>query len=368
MPEPDDIPEPDRVEGAPHPRESIFLMGQDEAEKSFLEAFSGGRLHHGWMLTGPRGVGKATLAYRIARFLIGGNTDATSLDMSPEAPVFRRIRALGEPQLTVCRRPWDDDTKRLKKQITVDEVRKLKSFFQMSATDGGWRVAIVDAADDLNDNAASALLKILEEPPAKAIILLICHQPAALLATIRSRCRELKLKPLEPGKLGAALDCAGFPPDEDQSALAELSAGSVGEAVRILSEDGQALYGRVTALINSAPKMSRGLIIALGDQCTGPANASRYDMAVRLISLALSRLARNGAGNPPKAEAAKGERDLAKRLSATPTQARIWADIEQMLSARIQHARAVNLDPGQVILDTFLQIDAAARRASRSSA
>ncbi len=368
MSAPDDIPEPDRVEGAPHPRETIFLMGQDAAEAAFLATFSTGRLHHGWMLTGPRGVGKATLAYRIARFLIGANTDASSLDMSPEAPVFRRIRALGEPRLFVCRRPWDDDAKRLKKQITVEEVRRLKSFFQMSATDGGWRVAIVDAADDLNDAAANALLKILEEPPAKSILLLVCHQPAALLPTIRSRCRELRLKPLEPGKLGAALDCAGFPPEEDQTALTELCAGSVGEAVRLLSDDGPALYSRMIGLINSAPKMNRGLIIGLGDQCAGPANSSRYDMVVRLVALALSRLARAGSGSPPVAEAAKGERALAQRLARTPRQARIWADLEQMLAARIQHARAVNLDPGQVILDTFLQIDAAAQRATRASA
>ena len=141
------------------------------------------------------------------------------------------------------------------------------------------------------------------------------------------------------------MDCAGFPPEENQTALAELSAGSVGEAVRILADDGQVLFSRIAALINSAPKMNRGLIIALGDQCSGPSNASRYDMTVRLVSLALSRLARNGAGNPPRAEAAKDERALANRLSATPGQARIWANLEQMISARIQHARAVNLVP-----------------------
>jgi DNA polymerase III subunit delta' len=366
MPEPEDLPEPDRAEGAPHPRETIFLFGQDQAEQEFLEAFRSGRLHHAWMLTGPRGVGKATLAYRIARFLIGANTDSTSLDMSPEAPVFRRIKAQAEPQLFVCRRPWDEDRKRFKTQITVDEIRRLKSFFQLSASDGGARVAIVDCADELNESAANALLKILEEPPEGAVILLVCHQPAGLLPTIRSRCRVLRLNPLAPGKLGAALDSAGFPPEEDQSALTELAGGSVGEAVRLLADDGPAHYARIVALTASAPRMNRGLIIALGDQCTGPAAAGRYDTIVRLIALALSRLARAGAGDPPAHEAASGERDLAARLSSNPAQARIWADLEQMLSARIAHARAVNLDPGQVILDTFLQIDAAARRAGRS--
>ena len=360
-----DIAEPDRVEGAPHPRETIFLMGQDEAEQEFLSAWQQGRMHHAWLITGPRGTGKATLAYRIARFLIGQPEAATSLDLSPEARVFRAIAHQAEPRLLVCRRPWDDKEKRLKTVITIEEVRRLKSFFALSATDAGWRVAIVDATDEMNQDAANALLKILEEPPARSALLLVCHKPGTLLATIRSRCREIKLRPLTPGKLGAALDCAGFPPEEDQTALAELSGGSVGEAVRILAEDGQALYARIMALIGSAPRMNRGLIGALGDQCAGAANAPRYDMVVRLILLAIARLARAGAGSPAPAEASKGEAAIAARLSPGPAQARVWADLEQALAARFAHARAVNLDPAHMILDSFVQIDAAARRATK---
>jgi len=127
-------PEPDRLENAPHPRETVHLFGQDAAEAEFLEAF-GNRMHHGWMITGPRGVGKATLAWRIARFLLSqpGNTgpglfaDAAraepTLEMSPENPVFRRTVALSEPRLALCRRPWDDKAKRLKTAITADRRR-----------------------------------------------------------------------------------------------------------------------------------------------------------------------------------------------------------------------------------------------------
>ena len=197
-----DIEEPDRLPGAPHPRETAVLYGQAAAEAAFLEAAATGRLHHAWAITGPRGVGKATLAWRIARHLIAGEAGPT-LDMAPDHPVFRQVAALAAPQLFLCRRPWDDKAERLRTAITVDEVRALKAFFQLSAADGGWRVAIVDAADELNGAAANALLKILEEPPANAVLLLVCHRPAALLPTLRSRCRELRCRPLDAAALAA---------------------------------------------------------------------------------------------------------------------------------------------------------------------
>jgi len=191
--------EADRAPGAPHPRETAVLIGQEAAEREFLEARGAGRLHHAWLISGPRGVGKATLAWRIARFLLttpvtaDGRPDASappaSLDSDWNAPVARRVLALSEPRLFLLRRPWDAKAERLRQEITVDEVRKLRSFFGLSVADGGRRVVIVDAADEMNVNAANALLKLLEEPPANTVILLVSHQPSRLLPTIRSRCR-----------------------------------------------------------------------------------------------------------------------------------------------------------------------------------
>ena len=187
------LPEPDRVDGAPHPRDTTTLVGQSHAEAGFLKAYTSGRLHHGWLITGPRGVGKATLAWRIARFLLaqpgddaasifGDATPApTTLEVSPDHPVVRRMAALSEQRLFLLRRPWDEKSNRLKKETGVDEVRRLKSFFNLSATDGGRRVVIVDSADELTPNAANALLKLLEEPPTDATILLVSHQPSRLL-------------------------------------------------------------------------------------------------------------------------------------------------------------------------------------------
>ena len=170
------FPEPDRISGAPHPRDTLRLIGQSEAENNFLAAFNSNRLHHGWLINGPRGVGKATLAWSIARFLLatplqaaGGLFDDVlpppdTLEVAQSHPVYSRIRAGSEPGLFVLRRPYDEKTNRLKKQITVDEVRKLKNFFALSATDGGRRVVIVDAADDkffrcqIADNNADGIL------------------------------------------------------------------------------------------------------------------------------------------------------------------------------------------------------------------
>ena len=158
----EDIPQPDQIAGAPHPRETARLFGQDKAQADFLDAFGAGRLHSGWLITGPRGVGKATLAWKIATFLLAdpevGLFGDPSLDVDPEHPDVRLLQAGAHPRLSLIRRPWDEKTKKLKAEITVDAVRSLNSFFQMSAADGGRRVVIVDAADELNRNAAIAIL------------------------------------------------------------------------------------------------------------------------------------------------------------------------------------------------------------------
>ena len=355
--------EPDRRPGAPHPRETVVLEGQAEAEAGFLAASAGGRIHHAWLLTGPRGFGKATLAWRIARHLLAGAT-APSLDMDPGDPVFRQVAALAAPRLFLCRRPWDDKARppRLKTAITVDEVRALKGFFQLSAPDGGWRVAIVDAADELTDSAANALLKILEEPPPRSVLLLVCHQPARLMPTLRSRCRELRCRPLAAAPLARALAAAGVDPGGDADAVGALAAGSVGRAFDLVSAGGAGLYGEIVALLAAAPPLDRARAIALADSCSGRDAGARYALALELIGVALARLARAAAGAPV---VPLSEREAAAfaRLGRHPGQARIWAELAAELAGRTGHARAVHLDPAQVILDTLFRIDAAAAQA-----
>jgi DNA polymerase-3 subunit delta' len=362
-----EIDEPDRAPGAPHPRETAVLFGQEEAEAAYLAAAGSGRLPHAWLVSGPQGVGKATLAWRIARHLVAGEA-ATSLAMAPEDPVFRQLAALASPQLFLCRRPRDEKTERLRTAITVDEVRALKAFFQLSAADGGSRVAIVDAADELNGAAANALLKVLEEPPPRAVLLLVCHRPAALLPTLRSRCREIRCRPLAAGPLAAALEAAGAPPGpDDAAALAELAGGSVAQALALLGGDGLALYAEVVATLATAPRLDRGRAIALADASAGRDAGARYALTLDLIRIALGRLALAGSGGAVAA-VSEAEAGIFARLGATDAQGRLWAGLVPELVGRAMHARAVNLDPAQVILDTFLQIDAAAAEARAHAA
>ncbi|SFP67394.1 DNA polymerase III subunit delta' [Tranquillimonas alkanivorans] len=374
----DAVQEPDRVPGAPHPRETTALLGQQAAEADFLDAFRSGRLHHGWLITGPRGVGKATLAWRIARFLLaqpvgdGGGLfndpapPADRLDIPADHPVSRRVAALSEPGLFLLRRGWDDKTKRLKQVITVDEARKLKGFFALSSAEGGRRVVIVDAADELNPSAANALLKLLEEPPARTTLLLVSHAPARLLPTIRSRCRELRCAPLSSDDLGQALANAGEEPGAATATLAELSGGSVGEALRLLHLGGPEIYAEMTTLLRDAPRLDRPRAIKLADGMAGREAAERFDVALRLADMLLARLARTGSGLPPMVEAVPGEAELMARLAPSPAAGRDWADLQQSLGARVRHGRAVNLDPASLILDMVLRINETAARMAAS--
>ena len=189
--------EADQETGALHPRENLAFVGHEAAEAELAEALTGARLHHAWLITGPKGIGKATLAYRFARRLLGaGHSGPRPFDVEPNDPIVRKIAAKSHPDLRVLRRALNERGDRYKRDISADDARAIGAFFSMKSASGGWRVAIVDAVDDLNRHAANALLKTLEEPPARAMLLLVCHSPGAALATIRSRCRRLALRPL----------------------------------------------------------------------------------------------------------------------------------------------------------------------------
>ena len=377
----DDLPEPDRCEGAPHPRETARLVGQSAAEAAFLAASASGRVHSGWLLTGPSGIGKATLAYRIAAFLLAGGDRAggmfgppETLDLPPGDPDLRQVRAGSHPRLFVLRRTVNADARppRLRTQIVVEDARDLRRFFGLSATDGGRRVVIVDAADELNTASANAILKLLEEPPAGATLLLVAHQPSRLLPTIRSRCRTLPLAPLSAADLGTALDTAldaaldttpggaGIAADAPE-ALAALAGGSVGAAVRLLRSDGLALYARIVTLLDGLPRLDRTALIALADSAAGRDAQTQFDMIVDLTGLFLSRAARAGLMGAPPVQGAPGEARLLTRLAPHDQAAQVWAALVQTLGARLRQGRAVNLDPAALILDSFLTIEATAR-------
>lgn len=370
--EADALPEADRAEGAPHPREAHDLYGHAKAEAAFLDAFNSGRMHHAWLLIGPKGIGKATLAWRIARFLLatpmddgdalfGAPPPPDRLDISPENPVAHRIHALSEPGLCLIRRPWDHEKKRLKTRITVDEVRKMKEFFGLSAGGNGRRVVIVDSAEEMNQNAANALLKMLEEPPKNATLLLVSHQPSRLLPTIRSRCRTLTLSTLGPEDMGRALLQAGIEA-ADSTALAELAAGSAGEAVALIQQEGLTLYAEIMELFATLPRMDRIRATKLADSGGARGAEARFDLTLDLMDRMMSRLARTGATGHPPQEILPGEADLLTRLAPNMQAGRAWADLSADLTSRARRGKAVNLDPAALLLDMCLRIGSTAER------
>lgn len=222
-------PETDREPNAPHPRETFSYVGHEAEEQALADALRGGRMHHAWLLAGAKGLGKATLAYRFARVALGAKSiGPRPFDVDPEDTIARRVSALSHPDLFVLRRGLNDRGKP-RREITVDDARELAHFFALAPSEGGMRVAIIDAVDDLNRNAANAILKTLEEPPARSVLLLVCHAPGAILPTIRSRCRRLALRPLADDLVRRALG-------SDDEALVALAKGRPGRAIALKAQ------------------------------------------------------------------------------------------------------------------------------------
>lgn len=371
------LAEPDTAEGAPHPRHTHRLIGHDGAAAAFLDAYNAGRLHHAWLITGPAGVGKATLTWKLARFLLSrpaessGDTlfgaseqapPAATLETDPDSPTNARLSALSEGRLHLVRRGMNEKGDRPSEVIRVDEIRALSDFLHMSAPDGGRRVVVIDAADEMNASAANALLKMLEEPPPEVVMFLVCHQPARLLPTIRSRCRQLRLGPLGHDEIAAVLAACDVDTPGDSAALAELAGGSAGMALRIVNADGLGLYAALISALRNALDGRREATLAFVEEAGARAPQARRDMAFFLVDALLTRLAKQGAGCGPEIEIAPGESALLADIAHTARAGREWADLQAALSARTGHGRAVNLDPAALLLDTMIKITKTARR------
>jgi DNA polymerase III subunit delta' len=232
-------PETDKEPEAPHPRETFSFVGHDTEEQALLDALHGGRMHHAWLLAGAKGLGKATLAYRFARIALGAKrTGPRPLDVDPEDQIARRVAAQSHPDLFILRRGLNDRGKP-RREIAVDDARELGQFFSLAPSEGGMRVAIIDAVDDLNNNSANAILKTLEEPPARSVLLLVCHAPGAILPTIRSRCRRLALRPVSDDLVRLAV--GKTTPDE----LIHLAKGRPGRAIALKAQGLDAASGAV---------------------------------------------------------------------------------------------------------------------------
>lgn len=351
------------------PRETSDLIGHEEAERHLLEAWRSERLAHGWLLCGPKGIGKATLAFRFARFVLSGGAgqgglfaDAPdSLFLPPESPVFRRVVSGGHADFLLVERGYGDGSKpKRRSEIVVDEVREVGSFLSLTPAEGGWRVVVIDAADEMNRNAANALLKVLEEPPRRALLLLVSHNPAGLLPTIRSRCRMLNLRPLADRHVGDLL--RRHRPDLDPAAvstLVGLAEGSIGRALDLAERDGGGLYREMLGLLQGTPTDIPALHAFCERMAKG--DGAAFHTASELLSWWLARVIRFAARGEAVPELVPGEAALAARLAGTHALAR-WLEVWEKNARLFASADAVNLDRKHVILNAFLAVEKYAGR------
>src|ERR1043166_2249642 len=320
------------------PRENPELLGQEDAEKALLEGALCGRLAHAWLICGPRGVGKATLAYRFARFLLAGEGQGgglfgdapQGLVLPPSHPAFRRVASGAHPDLRAVARGINPNTGKQRSEIVVDDIREAVAFLRLTPSEGGWRVVVAGGAEDMHRNAANALLKVLEEPPPQAVLLLVSHAPGRLLPTIRSRCRRLDVRALVPDVLMGLLARRASDIDEaDRRMIAGLSEGSIGRALALSDAGGVDLYREISQLLLALPRLDAGALYRLADRLARGTADGSFRMAVELLSAWLVRmlkLAATGRGQ----ELVPGEGACMRRLAGLRP-AKGWLDFMESM-------------------------------------
>lgn len=345
-------PAADRLEGAPHPRERNVLVGHREAERTLLDAYRGPRMHHAWLIGGPEGIGKATLAYRFARFVLAHpdprliRDGAADLSVAADHPVARRIVAGAHPDLLALRRIAEPGKDKIPQDIAVSAVREIVRFFGSTAGEGGWRICIVDSADELNRHGANALLKHLEEPPPRSLFLIVAHLPGALLPTIRSRCRTLALSPLAEGEivegLGSFEDLSV--PAGEAPAIARLADGSLRRALQLVDGGQAAFAAEIGKALASLPDIDPRAAHVIGDRLARRDDQA-FDLFLRLVFDHIAAVVRGEAG--------AGGRRLAPH-------AEVWEKVETAAA----EVRTFNLERKPFAFQVFGWLAGAGRRRS----
>jgi len=334
--------------GPPPPRANPKLYGHEEAERHLHRWLADGSLPHGLMLAGPWGIGKATLAFRIARMLLRRTPEAAD-----EAD--RWIAAGSHPDLLTVERRFDERRGRTATGIAVDDVRRVGGFLASSPARGGWRVVIVDAADEMNRNAANALLKVLEEPGERSMLILVCHQPALLPATVRSRCRRVLLQPLvEPVLVRLADELLPGMPAADAAVLHPLAEGSIGRLLQLAAHDGLAAHrwlGEVFASLASGD--GHRVLTLIGDGRTG-ADEEGFRVVAHVLTWWLRKIARAASRSAPDGGDAAADPVVA-RLAAAATLDR-WMKVWEKTQHFAAHAAVGNLDRKQALIAILLDM------------
>lgn len=331
------------------PRLSEKLFGHQEALAQMLGDWREGTLAHGWLISGARGTGKATLAYHFARAVLAGEEPEF---LTPEHKVFRRVAALSHADLLVVEPKFDEKKDEKAREISVEQARGIGQFLSMTAGESEWRVVIIDAVDELNVAGANAILKILEEPPAQSVVLLISHNPGRLLPTIRSRCRSLRVKALDQKAFNAVLR-QGLPElgAEQQQMLWQLSGGSPGVAMELHGAGAEEIYGDIIQLLSSAPALDAGALHKFAEAMGSGKVHSQWKLLTHMMLCLLERIAVTASGKPP-VPVSEEEGMVLQGLSMLHP-AHVWAGKWQQVAEQFLLAERLHLDYKQVILVFF---------------
>jgi DNA polymerase-3 subunit delta' len=351
----------DAIEGWPAPETRIEWFGEARPEQALLDAYRSGRMHHAWLIGGPKGIGKATLAYRFARFVLAhpdphdpAVARATDLSLPPTHPALRKVAARAHPNLLILERPWDYKKDGYKTELTVDEVRRTVQFYGNTSGEAGWRVAVVDPADDMNPSAANALLKVLEEPPARSQFLVVSHAPGRALPTIRSRCRRLDLAPLPAGAIVAAVEANGgdLPDASDLALIARLAEGSLRRAILLLEGGGIETYRSFTRIAAQLPRADIPAMHAFADSISGRGNDDGWTGFIDMLRAWLNRRIR-GEDEP------ETDIPLSPAVRATPLER--WAEVWENLATSSELSDEYNLDRKRTVLSVLMTLARATR-------
>ncbi len=361
----------DKIAGAPHPMLANEIIGHSSQKLSFLSSFASNRLPQCWLLAGDMGIGKASFAWLIAKFLLTtkyqpadlkidlSKTNINSILEPQSGSTLNRIISGSEQRVYVVRRGYNEKRKAFFKNISIEDVRKLQSYCSLSIADGGKRIIIIDTADDLNKSSSNALLKLLEEPPKNTIFLLISHQPNHLLPTIKSRCQKLSFSNLDQTDLGAVLTAIGCKIEpSDEVSLSILSKGSAGAACRLINSNCINLYRDILNIASSLPNLNTNKILQLSQNYFAKAKPSEFEIFIEMMQHFFSRLCKTGVMQKPVLPSVTdNEAKIMKSLCPNLKSARLWSDVANISLAKLNKGYLLNIDIESLILDAFIYLE-----------
>ena len=361
----------DKIAGAPHPMLANEIIGHSSQKLSFLSSFASNRLPQCWLLAGDMGIGKASFAWLIAKFLlttkyqpadlkIDLNESSINSILEPQSgSTLNRIISGSEQRVYIVRRGYNEKRKTFFKNISIEDVRKLQSYCSLSIADGGKRIIIIDTADDLNKSSSNALLKLLEEPPKNTIFLLISHQPNILLPTIKSRCQKLSFSNLDQTDLGAVLTAIGCKIESsDEVSLSILSKGSAGAACRLINSNCINLYRDILNIASSLPNLNTNKILQLSQNYFAKAKPSEFEIFIEMMQHFFSRLCKTGVMQKPVLPSVTdNEAKIMKSLCPNLNSARLWSEAANISLAKLNKGYLLNIDIESLILDAFIYLE-----------